>query len=195
MVLLHTRYESGNQFTAGAIPTGSVVGASGINDIIVEVNRSERLVYYETGVITGSVGADDLTSFRPIPDDFKVSGTAVSELSWFTTANGSPGISVAISGVGRSSSTLFDVGNQAGSVRTRGNKIMNVMQINGSVAFGHTFSAQDAIQLEQGIGFAAGSTFIDEENWMAGSNWMFILRGSLENAGAVTNWSWRVYSR
>ena len=38
MTLLHTRYESGTQITAGAIGTGSIIGVSGINDWTGRIN-------------------------------------------------------------------------------------------------------------------------------------------------------------
>ena len=40
MVILNTRYASGNQFTAGTISAGSVTGASGANDICRQVNTN-----------------------------------------------------------------------------------------------------------------------------------------------------------
>lgn len=49
MVYLHTQFASGNQFTAGTIPTGSVVGLSGLNDICGRVNS----VIYDSGKLTG----------------------------------------------------------------------------------------------------------------------------------------------
>ena len=38
MVLLHSRFQSGTEFSAGAMPAGSVLGASGLNDVTNAVN-------------------------------------------------------------------------------------------------------------------------------------------------------------